>query len=251
MGVLNTYIHFTRRHGLRAGAVVTQYYSLRLLAALWGPGRVCPCCGWKGKDFEPRLNEWDASLLPHDVCPRCKSFARHRAYALFYDRFFRGEDLARSRVLHFAAEDCFNYVMPSKCERYDRSNFESPGRESYSLDLERLTLADASYDVYMMHHVLCCVGDERRAKAELYRTLRPGGIVLAAEEIRSDLPTVDFSERHYGGTCRVYGEADLATRLAPFSVELCDPLQGVDPMQRQHFGAIPLGRMLVLRKTGG
>ncbi len=249
MGVLNTYIRFTRQHGLPAAATVTRYYSLRALAALRGPGRACPCCKWQGKDFEPRLNDWDASLIPRDVCPRCKSFARHRAYTLFYERFFRELDSARLRVMHFAAEDCFNYVMPPKCERYDRSSYESPGSEAYSLDLERLALEDASYDIFMMHHVLCCVGDDRRGVAELYRTLRPGGTVLAAEEIRSGLPTLDYGERRYGGTCRVYGQSDLATRFAPFSVELHDPLDGIDQVQRQRFGANPLGRMLVLRKS--
>lgn len=250
MGLFDTYSRFIRRHGFAAGAVVTRYYSLRLLAALWGPGRSCPCCGWRGKDFEPRLNDWDASLIPRDVCPRCKSLERHRAYAIFYERFFRQKDLAHARVLHFAAEDCFNYVMPSKCERYERSSFESPGSETYSLDLEQLTLEDSTYDVFMMHHVLCCVSDDRRAIFELYRTLRPGGIVLAAEEMLAGKPTWDYAERGYGGTCRVYGQADLTTRFAPFSVEQCDPLDGMNAEQRRRFGANPLGSMLVLRKPG-
>lgn len=250
MAFLDTYVRFIRRHGLAAGAAVTRYYALRLRAALWGPGRSCPCCGWSGKDFEPRLNDWDASLLPRDMCPRCHSFARHRAYALFYERFFREESLHRPRVLHFAAERCFNYFMPAKCERYDRSNFESPGSEAYSLDLERLALEDGTYDVFMMHHVLCCVADDRRAIAELYRTLRPGGIVLAAEEISSDLPTTEFTQRGYGGICRRYGGADLAARFAPFSMTIRDALEGTDPPQRQRFGANPLGRMVVLRKSG-
>lgn len=251
MPVLDTYVSFTRRHGLPAAATVTRYYFLRLLAALSGPGRACSCCGWEGKDFQPRLNDWDASLLPRDLCPRCKSFPRHRAYALFYERFFRSESIARSCVMHFAAEDCFNYFMPSKCKRYDRSSFDSPGRESYSLDLEGLALADSAYDVFMMHHVICCVRDDRRAVSELYRTLRPGGIVLAAEKVRSGQPTLEYSERQYGGTCRMYGETDLATRFAPFSVELRDPLEGTNLKERERFGANPLGGMLVLRKARG
>ena len=44
------------------------------------------------------------------------------------------------------------------------------------LDIEKLDVADASYDVIVCNHVLEHV-DDGKALAELYRILRPGGRV--------------------------------------------------------------------------
>lgn len=53
---------------------------------------------------------------------------------------------------------------------------------------ESLPFADASFDTVVTTLVLCTVGDQPRALAELRRVLRPGGALLFMEHVRSDDP---------------------------------------------------------------
>jgi len=112
-------------------------------------------------------------------------------------------------------------------------------------DVVSLPLADASYDVALCIHLLEHVQDDRRAIAELYRVLRPGGWALVSVPIRLDREThedpsiTDPAERQavFGERSHVrwYG-ADLADRLreAGFEVEL-DLASGIpDEVRRRH-----------------
>ncbi len=51
---------------------------------------------------------------------------------------------------------------------------------------EDLPFDDASFDVVVSTAVLCSVDDQPRAVRELRRVLRPGGLLLFAEHVRSD-----------------------------------------------------------------
>ncbi len=53
---------------------------------------------------------------------------------------------------------------------------------------ENLPVETASFDVAVSTLVLCTVGDPRRALAELYRVLKPGGRLLFIEHVRADEP---------------------------------------------------------------
>lgn len=53
---------------------------------------------------------------------------------------------------------------------------------------ERLPFADASFDTAVFTLVLCTVPDPRAALAETARILRPGGMMLFLEHVRSDDP---------------------------------------------------------------
>ena len=53
---------------------------------------------------------------------------------------------------------------------------------------EALDAPDASFDVVVACLVLCCVRDQQRALAELYRVVRPGGELRYYEHIRANTP---------------------------------------------------------------
>jgi SAM-dependent methyltransferase len=53
---------------------------------------------------------------------------------------------------------------------------------------EDLPAADAAFDAGVASLVLCSVGDQARALAELYRVIRPGGQLRFFEHVRADRP---------------------------------------------------------------
>jgi ubiquinone/menaquinone biosynthesis C-methylase UbiE len=52
-------------------------------------------------------------------------------------------------------------------------------------DAHALPFADASFDTVVCTFSLCAVPDERLAIAEMYRVLRPGGLLLLADHVAS------------------------------------------------------------------
>src|SRR5947199_7815552 len=55
---------------------------------------------------------------------------------------------------------------------------------------EALEVPDGSFDVGVACLVLCCVTDQQRALAELFRVIRPGGELRYFEHILADTPAL-------------------------------------------------------------
>jgi ubiquinone/menaquinone biosynthesis C-methylase UbiE len=62
-------------------------------------------------------------------------------------------------------------------------------------DAQDLQLADASFDTVLITFALCTIPDDRRAVTEAFRLLRPGGILVAAEHVRSSILAVRALQR--------------------------------------------------------
>ncbi|HET6876645.1 MAG TPA: class I SAM-dependent methyltransferase [Jatrophihabitans sp.] len=73
--------------------------------------------------------------------------------------------------------------MLSRLER--RVQQEAPAATVHRVSAEELPFADQSFDVVVSTLVLCGVGDQPRALAEVRRVLRPGGRLLFLEHVRS------------------------------------------------------------------
>ena len=56
--------------------------------------------------------------------------------------------------------------------------------------VERLPFEDSSFDTVVGSLLLCSVDDQDRALAEIQRVLKPGGLYLFLEHVRSDEPDV-------------------------------------------------------------
>lgn len=152
-------------------------------------------------------------------CPRCHSAERYRLFKLWSDRepeVMRGKD-----VLHFAPERSLGKTIRSLARSY-RSGDIAPGRADMVLDIEALELADASFDVVVCSHVLEHV-DDRKALAELYRVLRPGGVAIIMVPIvegwahtyeNLEVSSPEARTLHFGqfDHVRCYG-ADLRERI--------------------------------------
>ncbi|HEY7645262.1 MAG TPA: methyltransferase domain-containing protein [Hyphomicrobiales bacterium] len=132
--------------------------------------RECPLCGHRGKFLG-----YGYPYVCDILCPKCGSLERHRLLTLAAQTndFFRNRD-----VLHFAPERSIaNLVLSQKPRSYTTADLFARGVDLKE-DIEALTIKDASFDVVICLHVLEHVND-RKAARELFRVLRPGGVLLA------------------------------------------------------------------------
>lgn len=178
----------------------------------------CPLCGYHGR-FEafgspPR---WDAR------CPSCGSLERHRLFVLA----LRATPL-KGAVLHFAPEPALAAFLRRSEIQYTSADLLRKDVDR-NWNIEEIPCADEQFDVVVCNHVLEHVND-RKALRELYRILKPGGLLLAmvpivegcAETYEDESVTGPRNrEIHFGQSdhVRVYGADFLQRLLAPgFSV---------------------------------
>lgn len=128
-----------------------------------GTPRLCPICGHEGM-FSPVRHK------PEIWCPQCDSRPRHRLLKLWMDREMLLPPGAA--VLHFAAEPWVRDWFVERGAHYVTADIND--LYEMQLDIEAIDQPDASWDMAIANHVLEHV-DDRRALAELFRILRPGG----------------------------------------------------------------------------
>jgi ubiquinone/menaquinone biosynthesis C-methylase UbiE len=68
---------------------------------------------------------------------------------------------------------------------------------------EKLPFDDHQFDTAVSTLVLCAVGDQQRALAEIRRVLKPGGTLLFAEHVRSDSPGMARWQDRFNGVNKV------------------------------------------------
>jgi SAM-dependent methyltransferase len=183
--------------------------------------RECNVCGYRGR-FQsagkpPRI---DAR------CPRCGSAERYRLLALWLDR--HGVFLREAQVLHFAPEAGLASLLKKRVSRYQSADI-TPGRADLVLNIEAIGVPDQSHDCIVCSHVLEHV-DDRKALAEIYRALKPGGVALimlpviegwATTYENQKVRTPEERKRHYGQAdhVRYYG-ADVRDRIRAAGFQL-------------------------------
>jgi ubiquinone/menaquinone biosynthesis C-methylase UbiE len=94
---------------------------------------------------------------------------------------------------------------------------------------DQLPVADASCDAGVASLVLCSVGDQTAALAELRRVIRPGGELRFYEHVVSDRPRLARVQRALdrtvwplvGGGCHTSRDTLAAIQAAGFAVEHC------------------------------
>jgi SAM-dependent methyltransferase len=149
------------------------FYVIRFYRSI--PGvvpRECPICDFRGLfrayGHPPRYDAF---------CPKCGSLERHRLIRLALRKYPLRED---AEIIHFAPEKAIAAILPKK--NY-RSADLLPGRGDLVLDLSNIDLPCASVDVVVANHVLEHVDDDRHSLSEVFRVLRPGGLLLATVPI--------------------------------------------------------------------
>jgi len=159
-----------------------KYLSISVRRALGKFTRDCPLCGYQGKFLG-----YGYPYVCDIYCPKCGSLERHRLLCIATEerRFFTGKD-----VLHFAPEVAIRKLI----QKHAPNSYVTADLFAEAVDrkenIEALTIPDQTFDVIVCLHVLEHVND-RAAIAELYRVLRPGGLLIAM------FPIIEGWERTY------------------------------------------------------
>lgn len=187
----------------------------------------CPICGVSAEKFEAENNK------PKRRCPGCGSLERHRVFMDLYASGTFGERLLeKKRVLR---------VSPSAAEKTILRQI--PWLEDITVDIRphkhtRLVadisnmphIPTGSFDLAYVCGVFFAVNQLPEAVAELFRVLKPGGILLCTDFLTPNEETVniaDFSKitAYYGqeeydkwgvGSFRRFGELDYAKHFRPY-----------------------------------
>jgi SAM-dependent methyltransferase len=156
--------------------------------------RECPLCTHQGKFLG-----YGYPYVCDILCPKCGTLERHRLLALASRQhdFFRGRD-----VLHFAPEPSIRkLVLQHKPRSYTTADLFARGVDRKE-NIEALKIEDGGFDVIVCLHVLEHVND-RKAVAELFRVLRPGGTLIAM------FPIVEGWSETYENSARTTPEERL------------------------------------------
>ena len=173
----------------RAGRAIRDFTAM----ATEGPSFLCPICGYRGR-FSAKGHK------PSVWCPQCDSRPRHRLLRLWMDREMQLPEHAE--VLHFAAEPWMRGEMERRGAIYRSADIND--LFDLQIDIEAIALPDRSVDMVIANHVLEHV-DDRKALAELFRILRPGGRAVLT------VPLVEGWERTLEG--EGLGEAERRAQL--------------------------------------
>jgi hypothetical protein len=202
-------------------------------------------------ELESQLKQSDeaygASLLGHSW----PDVSRGRTLCYYFEHH---RDLLRDKtILHFSPEpELRAWMLRNRAElsfSYKTSNIAGEDVDM-NQDLTAMTV-DEMYDVVICHRVLEHVLDDRKALAELFRIVRPGGFLqISVPQSMHQAQTREWTvpDLTHHGHVRHYGR-DFAQRLtvAGFDVEEDQWLLAQSAEQLQSNGAYPL-RMYTARR---
>jgi SAM-dependent methyltransferase len=115
------------------------------------------------------------------------------------------------------------------------------GREvtSTTADVESLPFEDGSFDTVVASLLLCSVGDQDKALAEIRRVLRPGGQYLFLEHVRSDDPKLAHKQDRWEG---VWGVVAMGCHPNRDTLPRIESIFAIDELDQ---GETPFGPRIV------
>lgn len=123
-------------------------------------------------------------------------------------------------------------------------------------DAQALGLASESVDTLVCTFVLCSVDDPQRALAEFARVLRPGGVLLLAEHVRSPRPferavqrALTPLHRHWACGCRL--DRELSHSVAAAGLTIPEPIASAQKAFPFPASELLIGRCRVGRSAPG
>ncbi|HEY1928452.1 MAG TPA: methyltransferase domain-containing protein [Caulobacteraceae bacterium] len=150
----------------------------------------CNLCGYEG--LFAGIAKGEGAGRSYAVCPNCGSCERHRLQLKVLDQILREFEPSRKSILHFAPERFFKRRFKNTFGIYKTADLFRADVD-IKADITNMRLPDESYDVVYASHVLEHVPDDRKAVAEIYRILKPGGMAILPVPINSMGKTEEYA----------------------------------------------------------
>lgn len=209
-----------------------------------------------GKSFRKLLPYGYKKQRPNALSPSTLSLERHRLMWLYLKEetdFFTKDN--QQNVLHIAPEQCFyKRFRKQKNLDYLTSDLDSPLADVQA-DICNLPFEDNEFDVIFCNHVLEHIPDDKKAMAELYRVMKPGGwgIFQVPQDINRKETFEDDSITDKEERTRIFGQYDHVRvygldyfdrlREAGFTVEEVDYTKKITPDLLERY-ALQKGELL-------
>jgi SAM-dependent methyltransferase len=179
---------------LQHPALVCVNTSIRLLRKImyFGGTYYCPVCGSRLRTFVPLVEPGYISL-GNKRCPICKSLERHRWVWRYLNEKTNLMDGRQKKMLHIAPERELSGLFQRIPGLEYLSGDLAPGWAMEQMDITDIHYPDQTFDVIYCSHVLEHVPEDRKAIAEFYRVLKPGGWALIIVPINRERTYEDLS----------------------------------------------------------
>jgi SAM-dependent methyltransferase len=143
----------------------------------------CPVCKYRGPFIDANFVIAVYGSAQEDcICPSCGSYERQRLQRLVFEDLAKEIDFSTKKLLHFAPEPCGRNYFSNLFATYTTADLKTVTdfgvRVDLRLDLNKVDLPDAEYDVVIATHVIEHIQDDTAAISEIRRILRPGGFAV-------------------------------------------------------------------------
>jgi predicted SAM-dependent methyltransferase len=203
----------------------------------------CPVCRNQVMDFirlpDKLIEQWDKYGYIHSIfygetfnylkysCPVCGSSDRNRLYSLYFERRFSSMKLSQSKFsfLDIAPEKPLaDWINTHPFINYRSLDLLMEGVDDRA-DLTNLNIYENErFDIILCSHVLEHIDDDRKAIAELFRILKPGGFAILMVPIlltlNDDLENTEWTSnaerwKYYGQDdhVRMYSKTGFINKL--------------------------------------
>jgi SAM-dependent methyltransferase len=163
----------------------------------------CPVCK-KSSYFIPPYY-----ALKLKECSHCGSLERHRLLWLFLQKNTDFFSEKTSKILHFAAEDCFKkHFKKLHGKNYITADLYNPAA-MIKMDIMNIQYPDETFDIIICSHVLEHISDDIKAMNEIRRVLKnTGWAILLVPTANIDKTYEDSSVTSKSGKQKAFGGED-------------------------------------------
>ena len=178
-------------------------------------------------------------------CPKCRAVDRDRLYAMYFDKHFSNVgNNVKYNLLDIAPSALKEYLKGLPFINYRSADLYMAGVDD-KVDLTNMNIyEDNRFDIFVCSHVLEHVKEDKKAMAELYRVLKPGGwgiamvpINLSLEETFEDDKIVSVADKwkYYGQDdhVRMYSKKGFTKNLKEAGFNVTE--YGVDYFGKDQF----------------
>lgn len=172
-----------------------------------GDTHYCICCDTSFRKFLTKGN------VPREnaMCPRCMSLERTRVLDYYLDRELDIYGAFDGKILHIAPEECLQKKFVKKHGDNYIDGDINPALARHMVDLTDIPFEADTFNLIICSHVLGHIPDEEKAMKEMYRVLKPNGILLVLSVLNLESETTYEDDKNQSAEEKLaaYGEHDL------------------------------------------